>query len=133
MMDGDADSSNYDGRKYPECAPYLGQKGQQWNTFVRDFVSAMSMREVSDDSLEDCLYGIDTGGDRWLTERQPGALDANNVNQQGALVRPQEERRLYKLGSMSSGASISSATRTSTLRTRGCARSAPDDLHQRLV
>ena len=56
------EQANYDGRKYPECAPYLGHKGQTstWNTFVRDFGSAMSMREVSDDSLEDCLYTAST-------------------------------------------------------------------------
>ena len=53
MMDGDVDSNNYDSRKDPECAPYLGRKGQTWKTSVRDFGSAVSMREVSDDSLED--------------------------------------------------------------------------------
>ena len=32
-----------------------------WNTFVRNFAPAMSLREVADDSLEDCLYGLDIG------------------------------------------------------------------------
>jgi hypothetical protein len=43
MMDGDSDLSDYDGRKYPACKPYYGGKGQTWNTFVRDFGSAMAL------------------------------------------------------------------------------------------
>ena len=61
MMDGDS-SPSYDGKKFSECAPYNGKKGQMWNTFVRNFASAMSLREVADDSLEDTLYGTDVGG-----------------------------------------------------------------------
>ena len=46
MMDGDG-SSSYDGRKYSECPPYMDKKGQTWNTFVRNFAAAMSLREVA--------------------------------------------------------------------------------------
>jgi hypothetical protein len=45
-MDGDSDLSDYDGRKYPQCKPYYGRKGQAWNTFVRDFSSAMALYDV---------------------------------------------------------------------------------------
>ena len=48
MMDGDF-SPSYDGNKFSKCAPYHGKKGQMWNTFVRNFASAMSLREVADD------------------------------------------------------------------------------------
>ena len=43
--DGD-EVSDWDGRKYPECPPYKGRKGQAWETFIRDFGSAMSMKEA---------------------------------------------------------------------------------------
>ena len=42
MMDGDS-SPGYDGKKFSECVPYNGKKGQMWNTFVRKFASAMSL------------------------------------------------------------------------------------------
>jgi len=74
MMDGD-EADDYDGRKYPECAPYKGKKGQAWNTFVQNFGASMSMKEKAhDESLEDTMYGTDTGGERWLTERHPDFL-----------------------------------------------------------
>ena len=79
-------SVNYDGRKYPECAPYMGKKGQQWNTLVRDFGAAMFMKEAHDESLEDTMYGTDPGGERRLNERHPDYLDANGNLQQGNLV-----------------------------------------------
>ena len=52
-------AQSYDGKKYPECAPYHGARGQTWETFIRDFAAAMSTRDVADDSLEDTLYGLD--------------------------------------------------------------------------
>ena len=51
MMQNTAQS--YDGKKYPECAPFYGARGQTWDTFVRDFASAMSTKDVADESLED--------------------------------------------------------------------------------
>ena len=86
-MDGDT-SGSYDGRKFSECAPYYGKKGTMWNTFVRNFAAAMSLREVAEESLEDCLYGTDIGGEQWLAERHPGGPDANGVFVQGNLVHP---------------------------------------------
>ena len=35
-------SESYDGKKFPESAPYHGVKGQMWETFVRNFAAAMS-------------------------------------------------------------------------------------------
>ena len=49
-------TESYDGKKFPECAPYHGVNGQMWETFVRNFAAAMSTREVAEDSLEDALY-----------------------------------------------------------------------------
>ena len=48
----------------------------------------VSAREVDEESLEDCLYSTDIGGEQWLAERHPEALDANGVLQQGNLVPP---------------------------------------------
>ena len=85
MMDGDV-VTDWDGRKYPECPPYKGKKGQAWETFIRDFGSAMSMKEAHDETLEQTMYGTDTGGEQWLAERHPDTLDAaGNVLVQGAL------------------------------------------------
>ena len=47
----------------------------------------MATKEVAEESLEDTLFGIDTGGDKWLAERHAGTLDNNGVWQQGNLVR----------------------------------------------
>ena len=47
----------YDGRKFDCCAPYHGEKGQAWETFVRNFAAAMSTGEVAEESLEDTPYG----------------------------------------------------------------------------
>ena len=56
-------AQSYDGKTYPECAPYHGARGQSWETFIRDFAAAMSTRDVAEDSLKDTLYGHDVGGD----------------------------------------------------------------------
>ena len=86
MMQQTADG--YDSRKFECCPPYHGEKGQIWETFVRNFAAAMATREVVEESLEDTLYGIDSGGDQWLEERHPGGVDWNGIWQPGHLVRP---------------------------------------------
>ena len=78
---------SYNGRTYPECPPYHGARGQAWNTFCQDFASAMSIRDLANDSLEETLYGTDVGGDRWIDERHPDIIDANGIWHQGNLVR----------------------------------------------
>ena len=86
MMMQQADG--YDSRKFECCPPYHGEKGEVWEAFVRNFGAAMATSEVVEESLEDTLYGVDTGGDKWLAERHAGGLDNNGVWQQGHLIHP---------------------------------------------
>ena len=78
---------SYDEKKYPECPPFYGKRGQSWDTFCRDFAAAMSKRDIADDSLEETLYGTDIGGDRWIEERYPDFVDASGTYNQGNLIR----------------------------------------------
>ena len=48
----------------------------------------MSTRDVAEDSLEDTLYSLDVGGDRWINERYPDHIDAAGVWHQGNLICP---------------------------------------------
>ena len=68
MLDGDTDMTDYGARKYKECKPYGGETGPHFNTWVRYFGSAMSLHVEGDDTLEDCMLGVDAGGDAWLLE-----------------------------------------------------------------
>ena len=48
----------------------------------------MSTHDVADDSLEDCLFGLDIGGDKWAQERNADTFDAAGIKTQGSLLRP---------------------------------------------
>ena len=80
-------TQSYVAKKYPECAPYYGVKGQTWETFINSFAAAMSTHVLAEDSLENTFYGLDIGGERWIDERHPGAYDATGIWQNGNLVR----------------------------------------------
>ena len=75
VLEGDEDINDWDARKYPHCKPYLGKKGVQWETFVRNFGSAMAAIADDDSDLEETMLGTDIGGDVWL-QNNPGGANA---------------------------------------------------------
>ena len=58
--------TNYDGRKYPICAPHDGTKGLKFRRFADDFITGIAAIDLKDTNeiydLGENLLGIDEGG-----------------------------------------------------------------------
>ena len=61
------DAASHDGRKYPLCAPWSGQKGLPFERFYNDMKIALAGIDLKDQTesydLADHVSGIDEGGD----------------------------------------------------------------------
>ena len=55
--------NDWDARKYPKCRPYFGKRGLAFESFVRDLSAALAEEGDEDSSLEETMFGTDTGGD----------------------------------------------------------------------
>ena len=68
---------------------YCGAKGQPWKTFIHRFVLTMDDHIIAGDSLGNTLYGVDTGGDKWVYERCCTNYDFETGEWQSTeLIRP---------------------------------------------